>query len=227
MIGEGTTDYFFDRLLIDNRRVDHALPPIPEVIAAELPRIKIFIVLRDPVKRAISAYYHHLAARRFNPYLPLREADKQYPELRIISRGFYGRYLTLWRKYVSEDQMKIYLLEDDVRPEPLATLQNAFRFLEIDEQFTPIQPERSRNEQLTWTHLILKYYLGTVYDYLFRALRKTPLNPYLSQINLLKKPPLPTDDIRYLQEQYLPEREQLEFLLGRSLACWDYGGATQ
>ena len=59
LTGEATPDYLFD-------------PEVPPRIARALPGIRIILILRDPVTRAVSHYRHEVAQGR--EYLPLDEA---------------------------------------------------------------------------------------------------------------------------------------------------------
>lgn len=66
--GEATPDYMFD-------------PGVPERIARALPDIRIILVLRDPVARAVSHYRHEVAMGR--EYLPFEEAIRIEEERRM------------------------------------------------------------------------------------------------------------------------------------------------
>jgi len=63
--GEASTSYLYDYIPYWNNssnsiEVSHSLPTIPELIINEMPDVKILVVLRDPVARAISAYKHNM-----------------------------------------------------------------------------------------------------------------------------------------------------------------------
>jgi hypothetical protein len=91
VIGEGSTTYFYDRVPYFKNRSrllehDASLPTIPELIVAELPRAKILLVLRDPVRRAISAYYFWMQqAMDVSPFLGLPRAAAHFPKMRILA----------------------------------------------------------------------------------------------------------------------------------------------
>ncbi|MGD9211988.1 MAG: sulfotransferase, partial [Desulfobacteraceae bacterium] len=61
--GEASTTYLFDFVPFwhnpsDDLLMDNSLPSLPELINNELPDVKIIAILRNPVRRAISAYNH-------------------------------------------------------------------------------------------------------------------------------------------------------------------------
>lgn len=223
IIGQASAAYFYDHVLLDNVNPDHTLPVIPELITNALPDIKVIVLLRDPVRRAISAYYHHLRRRRYSPFLGLREAAKRHPRLRIVERGRYAGILQLWQTYFPEERMLCLVFEEDVVKHPDETLRKAYEFIGANPEFKPESVSSSVNQSWGGTHLILNYYMGPFYGWLYRCARKTPLHGLLNRMDILDTPEVETADIEYLRSIYLPEKEDLEKLLGRSLDCWDYG----
>lgn len=64
------------------------LPHVPAVVAGLAPQAKLIVVLRDPVKRALSAYIH---MQRFG-FLPVEPAEQG------LARLFDGAYDTDWAR---------------------------------------------------------------------------------------------------------------------------------
>ncbi len=141
LVGEATPYYLYH-------------PLAAERIKTTLPSIKIIIVLREPVSRAIS-HYHHAVRHGFEE-LPMRDAFENdinsYKELServskgervvshqensYVSRGFYAdqisRYFSLF------DSENIMLIKsDDLFTDSVGTLRNVFSFLGLDENFVP------------------------------------------------------------------------------------------
>jgi hypothetical protein len=223
LIGEASTDYFYDNVLIDNLRVDHTLPQIPELIMTELPKIKILIILRDPVRRAISAYYHHMRNRVYSPDTGLREAAESVPRLRIIERGHYTRYLSVWKSFISQEQLRCYILENDVIRNKGSTIKDAYQYLDLDPDFKPVSALSSQNKMWGWTHIVLNYKIGSVYGKLYKLIRRTPLGSIVDSIDFLEPKELHQEDINYLRDIYLPQKGELEELIEKKLNYWDYG----
>ena len=222
LLGEASTDYFYDRVLINNLRVDYSFPPIPELVKTELPDAKILVVLRDPVKRAISSYYHHLQYRRFPPNSGIVSAARKHPSLRIIERGYYARYMALWRQSFQKEQMHCLLFEEDILKDPQKTSREVYAFLGLDSNFEPKDLGKSKNKSWGWSHLLLNYYLGPLYGYFYRGTSKLGLAGLLGKLDKIKPPKFKLDEIEYLRSLYFPEKQSLEALLGRDLSCWHY-----
>ncbi|WP_419657492.1 putative sulfotransferase domain protein [Desulfosarcina variabilis str. Montpellier] len=114
IIGEASTTYFYDRVPYwynksNEIEFDDSLPPLPELVTNELPDIKIIISLRDPVDRAISAYYHWMKTGITSPRLGLKKVAKEYPKMRILEYGYYEEYLKIWQKYVPQERILILI----------------------------------------------------------------------------------------------------------------------
>jgi hypothetical protein len=222
IVGEATTQYFYDYVLRNDLLPDKLLPKIPELIVKYIPDIKIFIILRDPVKRAISAYYHHMQRRKYSPYLPISKVLKQHPELRIVELGHYARFLKLWTDLIPSERLKCFIFEEDVVKWPHKTLKESYRMLGLDPEFQPKKMQAGKNPRWTWTHTLLNYHLGGWYRKSYRLVKKTPAAPLLDKIDFVKTPEIAEADIEFLRAQYLPEKNDLEILLGRKLDCWNY-----
>lgn len=223
IIGEASTDYFYDRPLLEHLFTDTSLPSIPELVKSELPDAKILLILRDPVQRYISAYLHHLQSRRFSPRTGLLEATEKLPIARMIERGYYARYLSLWKKYFPEDQMHCMVFEEDILRQPERSISEVYAFLGLDGAFNPPDLKMSKNKGWGWTHLLLNYYLGPWYGFLYRGLRKMKLDSWLTRLDIVKHPRFKSEDISTLREFYLPEKVELETMLNRKLNKWHYG----
>lgn len=125
-------------------------------IAEVYPQIKIVVILRDPVERAISHY--HQQYRRGHEKLTMLEAFQQEPQrinkaweklLRdeqtsasklqqcsYLKRGEYLPQLLRYEAYFPKQQ--IYLLESrDFFDQPQKNLSQLFQFLKIDPDFMP------------------------------------------------------------------------------------------
>ncbi|MGH9890428.1 MAG: sulfotransferase family protein [bacterium] len=129
--GEGSTGYLHT-------------PGVAERIRQCIPGAKLIAILRDPVDRAYSAF---LNARTtgIEPFSDFAQALESEPRrvrnqwiglTLYVTVGKYGQQLERYLAVFPPEQLRVYLYEDLAR-EPLALVQDAFRFLEVDDAFEP------------------------------------------------------------------------------------------
>ena len=174
IIGEASTTYFYDYVPYwynpsDELQTDHSLPSIPDLITRELPHVKILVILRDPVRRAVSAYYHYVRAGTISPSVRLKETAVKGPKLRIVEYGYYAKYIKLWREFVPPDRLRILVFEEDVRKTPESTLRNMYEFLNLDPEFKVTQVSKPVHKSWGWTRLLLAYYADPLSRRLLRS----------------------------------------------------------
>jgi hypothetical protein len=127
--GEATPIYMYD-------------PPARERMIQTLPDIKLLIMLRNPADRAYS-HFHHMRARGHEKHETFEEAiaveSKRLARntraarrrFSYVDRGHFIDQLEVLEKAYGRDRMHVMLLED-LKKERVATLEGAFRFLDID-----------------------------------------------------------------------------------------------
>ncbi len=141
VIGEASTTYFYDRAPYWYNQssqivIDESLPTIPELITQKFPERKFIVILRDPVRRAISAYSHWLKKGKLSPFLGLTNVIKEHPRLRILEYGLYAKYLKVWMKHVPSDRFRVIVYEDQIRKNWDQTLSDTYEYLGLDPAFT-------------------------------------------------------------------------------------------
>ena len=223
--GEASTSYLYDRVRKNvhmeqkNVEIDYNLPTIPKLITKNLPDIKIIIILRDPVKRAVSAYYHFIKAKNYSPMVKFKEALEKYPNRLIVEFGQYYKYIQLWRRYTKESNIRIYILEEDIKCNPKEMLMDTYSFLNLEHNFQPQKYNHTIHERMKWTYLLLNYYNLRI---LTKIIKRFKIENITDKIAFKLLPKIDQDDIRALRDIYIDDKEKLEDLIGRSLDCWDY-----
>lgn len=116
-------------------------PECPSRILQHIPSAKLIVILRDPVERAISAYYHY-ARSGFGPIKHVNEGlwevingryVEQYPRAaEIIEYGFYHKHLSRYLDYFDRSQILV-VLYDDLIKNPDKLLLQTLKFLGISE----------------------------------------------------------------------------------------------
>ena len=131
--GEKTTEYF-DPITVET---------VFSRIAKDSPQSRIFIILRNPVKRALSAVQHMvnsgLEALPGEPdeVLFTDRAREKSKGFRYIERGFYVRQLEIVYRYIPIEQVCVLIFERDIVAEPRIGWEKACAFLDID--FMPLE----------------------------------------------------------------------------------------
>jgi hypothetical protein len=125
-------------------------PQVPERMAKVLPDIKLIVLLRNPIERAYSHYWHMV--RQGHETLAFEEAiaseptrlqsererlisDKQYhsPNHRrysYLTRGIYVDQLKIWKKFFPCEQFLI-LNSETLYTNPSSCMKRVFEFLNV------------------------------------------------------------------------------------------------
>ncbi len=204
-------------------------PDAAERIRAMVPHAKLIALLRDPVERAYSAYFHMRRSGRET--LPdLRAAVAAEPE-RIAAGWAWGRYVQRGRYF---EQLKRYYdrfpagqifvaLYEDFRADPVGVTRQVYRFLGVDDDFEPdtrIRYNPSGVPRRRWLEKLLSPGIGRV-----PSLRRlVPDALYRAKLSLqarnLERPPLSEAERRQLRALFADDVEKLEALIGRDLSHW-------
>jgi len=221
--GEGSTTYLYDYLPYwespsGELMHDHSHPCIPELVTNELPEVKILVILRNPVSRAMSAYRHHVRAGRVPPGFGLKETAQKVPMLRILEMGYYAKYLELWMKYVPSDRMRVFVFEEDVVKTAERSISHICEFLGINPNFQPKKAESRVHEGWSWTRCDIHqqpYFLA-------RFLARSKMGEIFDRYDFLKNGKIFKEDVAFLQSIYRKEKGALEEILERKLDVWKY-----
>ncbi|MFT4680398.1 MAG: hypothetical protein ACI9FU_000731 [Granulosicoccus sp.] len=124
----------------------HMLPfaDCPKRVAEFNPEMKVIVMLRDPLKRAYSAY--NFAAKNgwekkgvsflesfdLEPVRLNGNYTERY-ELGYFNNGLYHRHLSNWAKWFSKEKMLI-LKDSELRHERETTLKRVFAFLGVEQE---------------------------------------------------------------------------------------------
>ena len=228
------------------KRPDYlALPECADRISHYSPQSKIVCVLRDPISRAVSAYYHYVAGG-FLPALEVNEGLQKilagelsdYPAAEtILSYGKYGSSLQYWFEKFPKENIYVRLQEDFVE-DSQGEMSLLYRFLGVEEQFVSANIKRrsqavvynmKRARNLGSIHRVLRNWHkdGLNHSSRFGFLGLLPWWGYLavdrkilSRFMENEKPQL-TDETRdSLRNFYRDDISLLEQLIDRKLSHW-------
>jgi hypothetical protein len=119
--GEASPSYLFD-------------PHAPERMAGVVPQARLMAVLRNPVDRTLSAYYHRLRngqeTRTFEE--TVRASLEGDSDSNRLSRNIYVDHLERWSSFFNEEQMLV-VKSEDLFERSRETLKAVFDFLDLPE----------------------------------------------------------------------------------------------
>ncbi|PZD73251.1 hypothetical protein C1752_02324 [Acaryochloris thomasi RCC1774] len=214
-IGEASTEYMF-------------FPKSPNRIKELIPQAKLITVLRNPCDRAFSAYCYQRrdGAENLTFKEALEEEEKRSkedwrPGWRYKEAGFYYEQISRYSELFSPQQLKIFLYEE-LNQNPLDTLKNIFKFLEVDSGFVPDLSRKNVssvpqnlliNKMLVPSSPIsfLKPYLPDQWKIILRNIREK---------NRKSKPDLPDDLRETLVKTYEEDILRLQEYIQKDLSSW-------
>lgn len=205
--------------------------------------IKMILCLRNPVDRAFSAYnYLYKSGRETIP--TFEEAIKKDKERQkgdyetrsrftYIDHGFYFKQLQAFQKFFSIKQLQIVLF-DDLKAEPLKSVQQTFQFLGVDPDFEPDLrilkkggvARSSRLFALMNRDNFLRDFIKRnrrIFDLVLPLKRRRSIKKRISQWNTRptkERAVMNPDTRKKLIELYRGDIMQLSSLINRDLSDW-------
>lgn len=202
-VGEATPNYMFSTTAVDR-------------IRETLPDVKLIVLLRNPIDRAYSHYWHDRARGKTEGDFATnikRELDGTDQRINYIARGKYRAQIEHILERFPATALHVEVFEDMVdRPEDLYS--SVCRFIGVDDSFRPEGLGAPVNNFIEFRSLAIR-----------RASQKLPgrLRDMIGRANTKGKesyPPMPTRLRNLLAEEFGIANQGLEELIGRSLP-WD------
>jgi Sulfotransferase domain len=146
IIGEDSTSYL-------------ASKEAAERIFAFNPQVKLIIMLRDPVKRAYSHYWHALYSGRITSSF---EKVIRFNQGTILQRGFYKEQIERYYLFFKKENIKIIIFEDFIKniPQYLIGLKE---FLKASKGFTNKIDQQHYNKTPVPRSLLLVYVYNKIF----------------------------------------------------------------
>lgn len=207
-----------------------------------LPDIKLIVILRNPVKRAISAWRYAvergLEKRTFEEAINEEMKGIKFPpsswegrHKNYLDHGLYFQQLKRVSQYYPDNKILILIYEDLVK-NPNHLIKKVFRFLEIDESFTVdfrIKNKTSGGQRSKFLGKILYRARpqGNLIWGFFRLLIPSEIRGRirlkLEEFNRVEKqsaPPVPDNLYKTLIDYYSEEISKLESSFNLNLQTW-------
>ena len=207
-----------DRVPVDFSASCFRSPVAIERIREFVPDAKLFVLLRNPVGRAYSAYLNRLN----KGYESRPPASALVPGEPAVDNGFYYERISAFRTAFGADRVRVWLF-DDLSRQTEATLREMFGYLDVDDSVAVDTTEvfnRGGVPRSAAVQRLLPSYptRRKIADALPGPLRSGAQR--LVRLNRSSAPPLPeavADDLRRL---YADDVHRLGDLLGRDLDHW-------
>jgi len=211
--GEKTTEYF---------DIPTAAP-FAQYVANFFPQLKVIIILRDPVTRALSALRHMVnSGLEKLPTDPDRVLfdDKARPRLRsfrYIERGFYANQLKDLYRNIPTDQIMVLVFEEDIIDNPSSCLRRVCDFIGVPNIRFHGYDRPVNRLRLSPLAIALSYQMYDVpyaRSVIRRADRVLGLNPW--------KPEFKLKTVARLRSIFADHNAELFQLLGREITAWGH-----
>lgn len=125
-------------------------PRAPGAVRKHVPNVKFIFSMREPIDRAISAYYW-IMRKGTIPDLPLEEGIRRaigevrgelVPEAKgiyadLIQRGFYDVQMDRYFQEGFDLDQFLFILYEDISSNPLSVLGKVYEFIGVDPGFQP------------------------------------------------------------------------------------------
>ena len=215
-IGEASASYLYS-------------PRAPGLIKSSVPDARLIAILRNPADRAYSNFVYCVQVGReplgsFAEALQAEEArtrDKWGPLWYYKQKGFYYAQVKRYFDTFGRGQVGVWLYED-LRNDPLGTLREVFRFLDIDESFVP---DASMEYNPSGIPRVGRLYKGVRTltarnPALVERVLPARVRGYVKRRFFVKPPPFPPEVRRQLTDSYKEDILRLQELIGRELSAW-------
>lgn len=209
------------------------IPKAAEQIYHYIPKAKLIAILRNPVERAYSGFIFQ-KRDGLEPNTDFAQALKQeewrmknnwVPIYYYQDMGFYYQQLQRYFDLFPQEQIKVYLYDDFIS-NPSQLVQDAFRFLGVDDTFSPNTSARHNVSGIPKSkalHSFLRaenHPIKTILKPLIPKTLRRNVMRNLHNKNLEKAPPLAQDIRKQLIEVYREDILKLQELLQKDLTKW-------
>ena len=211
--GEASPSY------IDNEKAPYRIKEL-------IPNVKLIAILRNPIDRCYSNYTFDIKNRLIDEKkTTFSQAFTENPD--FIERGMYGKYLDVYYKLFSPEQIKIVLFDDFITKQR-KVLQDIFHFLEVDDTFVYKSMAKKNASGFPKNKYVTKFILTPSR---FKSVITSIFKPFIPKevrVNLwtilynssLKKAKISFEDRQKLIEIYREDILKLQTLINRDLSNW-------
>jgi hypothetical protein len=194
----------------------------PERIHKHFPEVKIIAILRNPIDRAYSAYWHGRRVGAIETSTTFGEAVRNYrvnqgkPYGDMVSAGFYSEQIARYLNFFPLKQLHVISFESTL-------MQSGDELHEVLKFLLPHSTIANQESQLAFPKRNVAR--ASRFPKLNEAIFKSKLLSYSTKSRISKKslvdlkvPEMLEDDRKFLQEIYAGENLALQSILGKNFA---------
>lgn len=193
---------------------------VPERIHSKLPDIKLIWVLRNPIDRAYSNYWHAVKGghERDSFKKCVEDDDRRFAEniyKSYLHRSIYVNQVKRFLKFFGPDQMH-FIIAEHLKANPQDEINKVSRFIGIPEYNLTI-PDRVKNQ----TYLPRSVFFESWARNLFGS---SLAYKVIHRLNMAKSPGYPKLDLelrRKLVSYFDDYNKELSEMLSIDLSCWN------
>ena len=201
---------------------------VAERISRFNPDARLIYVMRDPIERTISHYWHRV--RHNGECRSITQAIKTDPQYRDVS--YYKMQISPYLKAFKRDQLMLLTFEELVG-NTAETVRGIFRWLNVDSSFdVPLVPPENVTPETVgqvpaWWGSVFQFkkdndFVNAVIDYIPASIRRsarlTISRMILQRVN---RPRVDIDEVvQYLRPLQQKQTQELTHLLGRDFPEW-------
>lgn len=204
----------------NSRITKNYLQDVPQKIYSINPNAKFIYLLRNPISRTYSAYWHYVTnGREQREFGEAIRDDYFYLDV----SDYYGQ-LTLWLRYFPIESF-LFVLFEDMKKNPEQVAKECFRFIGLDSNDIHVHLEKPRNKsryvntvgrQFNSIFKNLDYSgLGCIAPSFIRAFADKLTTDYDRAI-----PEIHEKDQAFLRQYFSEKNSNLELQTGLSLKQW-------
>jgi hypothetical protein len=203
-------------------------PQAPQRVLRHVPKARILVIVRDPVKRTFSNFLHSQRKGDIANDLPFEQYIQNEDNL---APGRYAEHLERWFAIFPAQQILVVVLEHFLRDQ-LAGYRSIFEFIGLEDVgFVPPHYNSRSNEARSYRFLTVENLMVRTYRWLSRrgytrlvkVILDSGMGYALRWLNSGSRelPQIDRDSQDRLARYFSPYNNKLATLLGRDLSCWE------
>jgi len=207
---------------LDTSSKDNPLIGVPERIHQCNPDVKFIYVLRNPIARTYSSYWH--AVRAGDESRSIKEALSQ--ESLYVRASLYDYQLSKYLEYFSLDSF-VFILFEDLIKNPQNVCERCFNFLDLEHKDFSVTPISAKNQSFQWSNsgsylnkiLPNRQLLKRVTQTAKAILPETAIEKIKGRLTE-KVPPISDEEKSFLSNYFSESIVNMEQMANLNLASW-------